>query len=407
VAIGLAPVWRERNLRNLVIARFVSNFGNGLAPIAISFGVLGLPNGDGRMLSLVMFANMLPLVLFTLVGGVIGDRFPRAALVGSTDVLLGILVVANGFSLIIGHGSVIIFVLTGFFGGILNAIWYPAMSALTSDLADPKILQESNSAIMLSSNIAMIIGTSTGGILVATLGAGWAILLDGITFIIAGLIVFAMRSATPVATRTDSTSTFHELRTGWREFSSRTWVIVVVIAFSFVVAMERAVYSVIGPLVADKQLGGPKPWSVILAAWAVGSVVGVLFAAKLRPKYPIKFAVITQLPVVLWFFSLGNTKNIFLIAAIAFVVGIVFDFFYVIWVTTLQQHIPKESLSKVMAYDVLGSLALAPLGIAIAGPLAEEFGSKIVLDWITAFALIALMAPLAFRDVRLTTSKSS
>ncbi|MFM8522811.1 MAG: MFS transporter [Actinomycetota bacterium] len=407
MAIGLAPVWRERNLRNLVIARFVSNFGNGLAPIAISFGVLGLPNGDGRMLSLVMFANMLPLVLFTLVGGVIGDRFPRAALVGSTDVLLGILVVANGFSLIIGHGSVIIFVLTGFFGGILNAIWYPAMSALTSDLADPKILQESNSAIMLSSNIALIIGTSTGGILVATLGAGWAILLDGITFIIAGLIVFAMRSATPVATKTDSTSTFHELRTGWREFSSRTWVIVVVIAFSFVVAMERAVYSVIGPLVADKQLGGPKPWSVILAAWAVGSVVGVLFAAKLRPKYPIKFAVITQLPVVLWFFSLGNTKNIFLIAAIAFVVGIVFDFFYVIWVTTLQQHIPKESLSKVMAYDVLGSLALAPLGIAIAGPLAEEFGSKIVLDWITAFALIALLAPLAFRDVRLTTSKSN
>ena len=241
----------------------------------------------------------------------------------------------------------------------------------------------------------------------ATLGAGWAILLDGITFIIAGLIVFAMRGATPVATKTDSTSTFHELRTGWREFSSRTWVIVVVIAFSFVVAMERAVYSVIGPLVADKQLGGPKPWSVILAAWAVGSVVGVLFAAKLRPKYPIKFAVITQLPVVLWFFSLGNTKNIFLIAAIAFVVGIVFDFFYVIWVTTLQQHIPKESLSKVMAYDVLGSLALAPLGIAIAGPLAEEFGSKIVLDWITAFALIALLAPLAFRDVRTTTSKSS
>lgn len=390
-----------------MIARFVSNFGNGLAPIAISFGVLGLPNGDGRMLSLVMFANMLPLVLFTLVGGVIGDRFPRAALVGSTDVLLGILVVANGFSLIIGHGSVIIFVLTGFFGGILNAIWYPAMSVLTSDLADPKILQESNSAIMLSSNIAMIIGTSTGGILVATLGAGWAILLDGITFIIAGLIVFAMRGATPVATKTDSTSTFHELRTGWREFSSRTWVIVVVIAFSFVVAMERAVYSVIGPLVADKQLGGPKPWSVILAAWAVGSVVGVLFAAKLRPKYPIKFAVITQLPVVLWFFSLGNTKNIFLIAAIAFVVGIVFDFFYVIWVTTLQQHIPKELLSKVMAYDVLGSLALAPLGIAIAGPLAEEFGSKIVLDWITAFALIALLAPLAFRDVRTTTSKSS
>ena len=116
---------------------------------------------------------------------------------------------------------------------------------------------------------------------------------------------------------------------------------------------------------------------------------------------------ITQFPIVLWFFSLGNTTNIFIIAFFAFLVGVALDIFYVLWITTLQQQIPKESLSKVMAYDVLGSLALAPLGIAIAGPLAEEFGSKIVLDWITAFALIALLAPLAFRDVRTTTSKES
>ncbi|NDH38639.1 MAG: MFS transporter, partial [Actinobacteria bacterium] len=64
---GLGQVWRVRNLRILVLARFISNLGNGLAPVAISFGVLGLPNGDGKALSLVMFANMLPLVLFTLV----------------------------------------------------------------------------------------------------------------------------------------------------------------------------------------------------------------------------------------------------------------------------------------------------------------------------------------------------
>ena len=137
MAFVLAPVWREKNLRKLVLARFVSNFGNGLAPIAISFGVLGLPDGDGRDLSLVMFAHMLPLVLFTLVGGVIGDRFPRAALVGYTDILLGIIVAINAITLITGNGSVAICVITNYIGGILNAIWYPAMSALTSDLADP------------------------------------------------------------------------------------------------------------------------------------------------------------------------------------------------------------------------------------------------------------------------------
>jgi hypothetical protein len=115
---------------------------------------------------------------------------------------------------------------------------------------------------------------------------------------------------------------------------------------------------------------------------------------------------ITQFPIVLWFFSLGNTTNIFIIAFFAFLVGVALDIFYVLWITTLQQQIPKESLSKVMAYDVLGSLALAPLGLAIAGPIAEEFGSRILLDWITVLSLITLIIPLLFKDVRTTTSKS-
>ncbi len=404
---GLGQVWRVRNLRILVLARFISNLGNGLAPVAISFGVLGLPDGDGKALSLVMFANMLPLVLFTLVGGVIGDRFPRAALVGLTDILLAVFVMLNGISLITGNGSVLIFVITGAIGGVLNAIWYPDMSALTSDLADPKILQESNSAIMLSSNVAMIVGTSIGGVLVATLGAGWAIFLDGVTFLIAGLLVFALRAATPVNKPEEHESTFQQLKTGWREFRTRTWVFVIVISFSFLVAMERAVYSVLGPLVADKQLGGPKPWSIILTAWAIGSVVGVLFAAKIKPKYPIRIAVVTQFPIALWFFSLANTNQVWLIAFFSFFVGISFDFFYVLWVTTLQQQIPKESLSKVMAYDVLGSLSLAPIGIAIAGPLAESIGTEIILDFIAVGSVLTLLIPLLFRDVRNTQSQTN
>ena len=218
-----------------------------------------------------------------LVGGVIGDRFPRAALVGLTDIILAIFVMTNGIALVTGNGSIALFVIVGLFTGFLNAIWYPSMSALTSDLADPKILQESNSAIMLSSNVAMIVGTGIGGVLVATLGAGWAIFLDGVSFLLAGLIVFSMRAATPAANSSSSSSMFQELRGGWFEFSTRTWVIVVVTSLSLLIAMERAVYSVIGPLVADKELGGPKPWSVILAAMAIGSVVGVLFAAKFKP----------------------------------------------------------------------------------------------------------------------------
>jgi len=404
-AEGLKKVWAVRNLRRLVISRFVSNLGNGLAPVAVAFGVLELPNGDGKALSLVMASTSLSLVLFSLLGGVIGDRFPRAWIVGGADILLALLVMANGIAYVTGNGSIILFTVVGFLGGVLNAIWYPAMSALTSDLAEPEILQDSNAATMLSSNIAMILGTAVAGVIVATIGPGWAIIIDGITFLIAGLLVYSMRSATPVAERTESSSTIHEIKTGWREFSSRRWVFLVVISFSFVVSMERAVYSVLGPLVADEKLGGPKPWSLILATWAIGSVVGVLFAAKVRPRYPIRVAIIVQFPLFLWFFSLGNTTNVYLIAIFSFFVGIAFDFFYVLWVTTLQQHIPKESLSKVMSYDVLGSLALAPIGIAVAGPIAEHYGTSPVLNVISFAFIICMAAPLLSREVRMTESK--
>ena len=404
-AEGLKKVWAVRNLRRLVISRFVSNLGNGLAPVAVAFGVLELPNGDGKSLSLVMASTSLALVLFSLLGGVIGDRFPRAWVVGGADVLLAILVIANGLAYVTGNGSVILFTVVGFFGGVLNAIWYPAMSALTSDLAEPEILQDSNAATMLSSNIAMILGTAVAGVIVATIGPGWAIIIDGVTFLIAGLLVYSMRSATPVAERSESSSTIHEIKTGWREFSSRRWVFLVVISFSFVVSMERAVYSVLGPLVADEKLGGPKPWSLILATWAIGSVVGVLFAAKVRPRYPIRVAIIVQFPLFLWFFSLGNTTNVYLIAIFSFFVGIAFDFFYVLWVTTLQQHIPKESLSKVMSYDVLGSLALAPIGIAVAGPIAEHYGTSPVLNVISFAFIVCMAAPLLSREVRMTESR--
>lgn len=396
---GFKGVLQTPTLRKLVAARFISNLGNGLGPIAIPFGVLALPNTNGTSLSMVWFANMLPLVAFTLIGGVIGDKFPRAQLVGGADILLGILVLANGISLITGNGALWIFIVVGFVGGFLNAIWYPSMGALTSDLADEKILQESNSSIMLSSNIAMIIGTSIGGGLVALYGAGWAIAIDGVSFIIAGLVVYSLRKNTPVAKPT-SESTFRELMSGWKEFTSHKWIVAIVAASTILFACERSIYSIIGPLVAKNNLGGPKPWALILAIWSIGSVLGVLVAGKVKPKYPIRFALMMQFPSVLWALALGNTDSILLIAIASFSLGIAMDLFYVFWVTTIQQHVAKDSLSKVLAYDAWGSMAMAPLIMGIAGPITEYFGTKATLNAISIICFIALLMPFLVREVR-------
>jgi hypothetical protein len=93
---------------------------------------------------------------------------------------------------------------------------------------------------------------------------------------------------------------------------------------------------------------------IYLATWSIGSVLGVLIAGKFKPKYPIRFALLMQFPSVIWMLALGNTTNIAFIALCGFTLGIAMDFFYVFWVTTIQQHVAKQSLSKVLAYDAWG-----------------------------------------------------
>lgn len=396
---GFKGVWQTPTLRKLVAARFISNLGNGLGPIAIPFGVLGLPDGNPTALSLVWFSTMLPLTGFMLIGGVIGDKFPRAQMVGGTDILLGFIVLANGLALVSGHGSVALFIVVGFISGMLNAIWYPSMGALTTDLADEKILQESNSAIGLSSNIALIIGSSIGGVLVATLGAGWAIAIDGLTFLGAGLIVFSLRKYTPVA-KPSSESTLKEIRHGWREFTSHKWIVAIVAASTIMYACERSIYSVIGPIIAKENLGGPKPWSVILTSMSLGSVFGVVVAGKIKPKYPIRVALLAQFPTVVWALALGNSDSIFLIALCGFLFGISLDLFYVLWITTIQQHVAKESMSKVLAYDAWGATAMAPLIMGLAGPTVEKFGANSTLNILAVILVMAIALPYLVREVR-------
>ena len=74
IAQQFKDVFAEKNFRILFSARFISNIGNGIGPIALAFGVLGLPEGNATSLSLVMFARTLPLILLVLFGGVIADR---------------------------------------------------------------------------------------------------------------------------------------------------------------------------------------------------------------------------------------------------------------------------------------------------------------------------------------------
>jgi hypothetical protein len=243
---------------------------------------------------------------------------------------------------------------------------------------------------------------------VAGIGAGWALVADGISFLIAGLMVFTLRRYGKTREQTeDSPTVFTDLVHGWKEFSSRSWVVAVVAGYAILNMIFESVFAVVGPVHAEQELGGPKPWSWILAALSVGMLAGVLFSLKIRPKHPLVIALSAQVAVAVWILTMGVTNWIPLIMVSAFFAGIAFDFFFVLWQTAMQSNIPRESLSRVSSYDAVGSMALAPLGLIVAGPLTEKFGTSTTLIAMGLLFIVILGAILAVPGVRQLEGKTA
>jgi hypothetical protein len=192
----------------------------------------------------------------------------------------------------------------------------------------------------------------------------------------------------------------HELAVGWREFRSRTWLWVIVLQFSFMLMVVLGAFSVLGPVVADDELGGAKAWGVILTGWSAGLVAGGVIGLRFRPRRMLLAATLAILVLPLPLVALGFPLSVPAIAAVAFVAGLGNEIFGLLWHTTMQQEIPPDKLSRVYSYDALGSIGLVPLGYALAGPAAEAFGVRATLWGATAISVGVTLAVLLSHDVR-------
>jgi MFS family permease len=388
----------HRGFTGLAISRFISNVGNGVSPIALAYGVLNLPHATGRDLSIVMAARFVPLLAFMLFGGVIADRFQRNRLVGGSDMIGSFLAATSAISLIAGFSSTWLLALMGGLFGILNAIWWPAMSGVLPEILPKEKLQEGNAVIGLMTNIGYIIGTLAGGILVSTVGAGWGLLADATSFFIAGVIVWNLPLIGKIKEK--SPGIFHDLVVGWREFISRSWVITMVIAFALINMAFESMLSVLGPLNFSDPVSGPRQWSYNLAGLSVGMLLGGIWALKIKIGKPLFLAMVLVAISAIWDFALALNFSLPISVLAAVFSGLSVEIFLVTWNTSLQSHVPEESYSRVSSYDTLGSYGIAPLGIVAAGPLAMHFGVDTILFATGAITLVAATVSLLVPSVR-------
>lgn len=381
----------------LAAARTVSVSGNGLGRVALAFGVLSLAGADGSTLSLVLAAQALPTVVLVLFGGVVADRMSRSTFVVACEIGAALSWTALALAVFHGDPPVLLMVALGALAGVFSSAMIPALTGITPQLVSAANLHRANALLRVGQNSALLLGFALAGVLVALVGPAWALVLDALTFAVSGTLVALIRLPSPARA---AASVLHDLRTGAREFFSRQWLWVVVAQFSLVVAAISATYGVLGPLVADQHYGGAPGWALIAGAEAAGTVLGALVALRVRPRRPILVAVLATFPMALPAALLAVPAAVLLVALSAAVAGVATDVFGVLWTTTMQREIPPEAISRVSAYDVLGSVALAPLGLLVAGPLADAYGPGVTLTGCAALVVVATAAALLSPQVR-------
>lgn len=392
--------------RWLVAARTTALLGNAIAPLALAFAVLDL-TGSPTDLGLVVAARSVANVAVLLIGGVIADRLPRNVVLVGTSIGAGLTQGLVAALVITGSATIPLLIVFSIINGALAAVSLPASSALVPQTVSAEQLRPANAILRLSVNAGSIVGASLGSVLVAIFGPGFGLAIDAGTFALAALLFTRLRPyPRPGAPETSSkgkrASVIHDLRTGWREFTNRRWVWIVVLQFMLVNAAFTGAIAVLGPIVADATFGRAS-WGLVLASETIGFVLGGLIALRWRPRHALGIGVALTATLAVPVTMLALAPWVPVLIAAFFLGGMAIEQFGIAWDQTLQQNIPADRLARVYSYDAAGSFIAIPLGEVLVGPLAGNFGTTPVIIGCAIIILIASLAATA-PSIRTLTS---
>jgi MFS family permease len=392
---ALLPL-RHRGFRLLASARTIDYIGNGMAPIALSFAVLDR-TGSVTDLGLVVGARSVANVALLLIGGVLADRFPRAVVLQGSAALAAVSQAVVAAS-VLGHfDSLALLAGLGVLNGAASAASLPAAAALTNQTVPANLVRQANALARMGVAAAGIVGSSIGGVVVGTVGPGWALAADAASFAIVAVLFSRMRlGGTPIRIRA---SMPHDLRVGWRTFVGNTWVWVIVLQFLVLNAVFSGGVVVLGPSIAQRTIGRTV-WGLVLAAQTFGSLLGGLLAAHWQARRALFVGTAACVAEALPMLALGYLPNVAVLVGAMFSSGFLLAQFGVAWAVALQRNIPEDKLARVYSYDALGSFIAVPIGQVAAGPVALAIGDRSTLVIGAGLIVLATLAALAVPSVR-------
>jgi MFS family permease len=391
-------VLAHRDFRRLALARFVSFLGNGVAPIALAFAVLDISH-SATAVGAVLGARTIASLVTVLWGGVLADRLPRGTLLSASSFFSGVVQAVAAVLILTSLATVPLLTLLAVLGGASSSLAMPASGALVQQTVPRPHLQSANAALRLLTNLALVAGAALGGMLIAAVGPGWGTAVDAASFVVAaGLFTLIRVPAARTQTATRRTP-LRDLRDGWAEFISHTWVWAIVLEALVWQMAWAASMQVLGPVIADTTLGRAN-WGFVLAAQTAGLVLGGIVALRWRPRRALLVGVLLSAVPGVMPIALGIWPNVLLLVPLALVAGLCLEQFGVAWEVSLQSNIDEDRLARVYAFDFLGSIVAAPIGLIVVGPLADLTGVSTLLVIIGLLIMTSALATACLASVR-------
>jgi MFS family permease len=399
-----AVLVEEPQFRLLFLGQVLSVLGDRVIAVVLPFAVLSV-GGDVRAVALVSAAEFLPFAVLSLPAGVWADRLERKRILIASDSVRLVCQLIAGVLLVSGHATVKHLVVLAAIYGAADAFFSPAITGLLPGTVALRNIQPANALRGMSMSAGSIVGPAIAAGLVALAGPGDALLFDAATFAVSVACLIPLRPhAVPTGDAADKAETpahfLRSLREGWREVRSRRWVSAFLVGMSSYHVVVLPAIFVLGPVLAQRDYGGAKGWALIVTGFGVGSLMGDLLLLAWRPRFALRASALMLMGAASQAAIIGSGLSVLAIAGLEVLAGTCVTGFFSLWETSLQEHIPNASLSRVSSYDYLVSVGLLPLGNLLAGALSGVVGLRPALLAMSMIAILVALAILAVPDVR-------
>jgi MFS family permease len=398
-------VLRHKDFRYLFLGQSASVIGDRAVVVAIALFVTQR-TGSATDLGLVLGAQSLPLVALLLFGGVWADRLPRHRIMVVADCIRAALHALLAALIFTGALEIWQLVVIEAAFGAAQAFFQPAYTGLLPQTVPESMIQDARALTESTANLAFLLGPALATVLVLDVGAGEAFAFDAATFVLSAALLLRIHPRSRHDTAAGA-PVREALRDGFDEVSSRPWVWVTIAVFSGSVFFVYSWWYSLAPSVARDVYGGTGVFGWLEGVAGLGAVIGSLVGIRWRPRRPLLVGLVMTLvwPLQSVVFALGAPLTLVVLVALA--TGYGFSLLMVWWETALAYHIPPSALSRVSAYDWMGSLALVPVGFLVAGPLANAFGAREVLGVGGVLGLLLLVLSLLPRSTRQLTGPTA